>query len=902
MVDAAVEETEAPVEEAVAVEETEAPVEEAAAVEETEAPAAETADFENDGSYVASVDGQGIKVDDFVETAAFNRYQYLNMYYQYAQMYSMYGLPLDSLDQQVTGILGEEGKETFGTEIVDQMTFYEALHHDAEEAGIELTEDEIYAQLKTMFGYTDPEPESEGPMGLDSFNIDPSATDSEEDKNAAFRTYAVDVLNENYGGVVSFDYIKNYAENILLTNKMFAKELENRTFEAEMVNARHILVADEETAKDIIAKLNAGEDWAALASENSLDTANKDNSGALGWFSRGQMVAEFEEAAFALEPGEITAEPVQTSYGFHIIASDGKEIRPLNGSALEAAQNAAYDEWVASVRAAHDIQSYPEVWLDAVPMEPAFVSLAAPQTAATEEAPAEETAADAAVEETAVEEAVTEEAPAEETAADAAVEETAVDAVVTEEAPAEVTAADAAVEETAVDAVVTEEAPAEETAADAAVEETAVDAVVTEEAPAEETAAEAETVVVAKVNDIEITGDEFVQEATFNRYQIISTYNQYAQYYAMFGLPLDEMNAYYVNLLGEDGKQEFGETIINQLTYYKMLELESAEMGITATKQDGIDMMNQAFGYTDQEAEAENTLGLESFDLEEELDNDDSEDVARAMIEMDISMMFNDKLSYDFFVEYFRHGVLENKVMDKLMEDRVLEEEMVNARHILVEDEETAKNLLKKLNAGEEWNDLAAEFSQDESNKDDGGALGWFGRGRMVEELENAAFALEPGEISEPVKSAFGWHIIASDGKEMRPMDETALEAAKGEIFQEWYDSLLEKYNVESYPEIWLPLVPTEPVFEPIDFEALAENEDIPTFHIISEDESADETEEDLTIRNTEQEVTVEPTEEPAETETGSDETGENAEEDLTIRNTEQEVTEFLLDNDAENH
>ncbi|MFC4322151.1 peptidylprolyl isomerase [Litchfieldia salsa] len=85
--------------------------------------------------------------------------------------------------------------------------------------------------------------------------------------------------------------------------------------------------------------------------------------------------------------------------------------------------------------------------------------------------------------------------------------------------------------------------------------------------------------------------------------------------------------------------------------------------------------------------------------------------------------------------------------------------EIVKASHILVEDEATAKEVLAKLEEGKTFEELAAEYSSDGSAAQ-GGELGWFPKGQMVPEFEEAAFTLGKGEVSEPVKSQFGYHII----------------------------------------------------------------------------------------------------------------------------------------------
>tara|TARA_R110000868_G_scaffold22354_46_gene91733 strand:- start:7265 stop:8107 length:843 start_codon:yes stop_codon:yes gene_type:complete len=94
------------------------------------------------------------------------------------------------------------------------------------------------------------------------------------------------------------------------------------------VSARHILVKEEDEAKKIIEELQAGADFETLAKERSTGPSGP-NGGDLGEFSRGQMVPTFEAAAFALEPGSITPEPVETQFGWHVIQVYEKGSAPL---------------------------------------------------------------------------------------------------------------------------------------------------------------------------------------------------------------------------------------------------------------------------------------------------------------------------------------------------------------------------------------------------------------------------------------------------------------------------------------------------------------------------------------------------------------------------------------------
>lgn len=96
----------------------------------------------------------------------------------------------------------------------------------------------------------------------------------------------------------------------------------------------------------------------------------------------------------------------------------------------------------------------------------------------------------------------------------------------------------------------------------------------------------------------------------------------------------------------------------------------------------------------------------------------------------------------------------------------------IKARHILVKDEKTAKDVKKKLEAGDKFEDLAKKYSTDEGTKAKGGDLGWFGAGKMLPAFEEAAYKLDVNQISDPVKTDYGYHIIqVTDKKKKEPFE-----------------------------------------------------------------------------------------------------------------------------------
>ena len=109
--------------------------------------------------------------------------------------------------------------------------------------------------------------------------------------------------------------------------------------------------------------------------------------------------------------------------------------------------------------------------------------------------------------------------------------------------------------------------------------------------------------------------------------------------------------------------------------------------------------------------------------------------------------------------------------MKKVYEDaakQIAGEQEVHARHILVESEDEAKAIAAELKKGADFATLAKEKSKDPGGAADGGDLGFFTKDQMVPEFSAVAFSLEPGKISDPVKSQFGWHIIKVEEKRNR--------------------------------------------------------------------------------------------------------------------------------------
>ena len=152
--------------------------------------------------------------------------------------------------------------------------------------------------------------------------------------------------------------------------------------------------------------------------------------------------------------------------------------------------------------------------------------------------------------------------------------------------------------------------------------------------------------------------------------------------------------------------------------------------------------------------------------------------------------------------------------MDEVTKDTPHSEEEVWARHILVDTEAEAKTIYNFLQPGGDFASFAKTSSKDTGSAANGGDLGWFGKGAMVSEFEAAAFSQKIGEIGEPVKTQFGYHIIQVLGREERPLTDSEYQQKQQTAFTDWLTSIRDKATITTY-DIWKDRVPTEPTFSP---------------------------------------------------------------------------------------
>ena len=237
--------------------------------------------------------------------------------------------------------------------------------------------------------------------------------------------------------------------------------------------------------------------------------------------------------------------------------------------------------------------------------------------------------------------------------------------------------------------------------------------------------------------------------------------------------------------------EQNGQATLDSLISDKIIELELKKQNITVTEesiQEEIDKIASQYG--GQEA-FEQALSSYGYSLDYIRTNIEKSLEVKKLLEPQIT------ITEDEMKTYFE----ENK-------DSFNVEEQVKASHILVDSEEKAKEVKSKLSAGEDFANLAKEYSTDISNKEQGGSLGFFSKGDMVKEFEDVAFSMEIGKISDPVKTQFGYHIIKVEDKKAAKeanyeentsqIKQILIEQKLPAVYSDWMEEKNTEYKIEN--------------------------------------------------------------------------------------------------------
>ncbi len=367
---------------------------------------------------VAQVGSQKITLGEFEKSVKFSRTLYnrsLSMYAANSFMLQFYGT---QVQQMVTKL---QSSDQIGQEVLDTLIDDAVIAQEAKARGITVTDAEVDEELQKAFGYyangtptTAPTdlpfstatlnptqqawvPPTETPAPTETLNpgtptatitptatVTPTATTGPTETATATATVTptstpmtLDSYNKQLSTLVAevkpvdldAAVVRDYIRRQLLRRKLSDVITKDEPKSQEQVWARHILVKTEEEAKAVLDRLNKGEDWTKLAAEVSTDTSNKNKGGDLGWFGKGQMVGEFETAAYALKIGEIS-QPVKSSFGYHIIQLLGRETKPLTNSEYDQAKSKAFSDWLTKTKAEKKPQTFDAVWKANVPTIP----------------------------------------------------------------------------------------------------------------------------------------------------------------------------------------------------------------------------------------------------------------------------------------------------------------------------------------------------------------------------------------------------------------------------------------------------------------------------------------------------------------------------------------------------
>jgi parvulin-like peptidyl-prolyl isomerase len=245
---------------------------------------------------------------------------------------------------------------------VDDLIEEELIRQAGEEMGVAASDEEIDRAMEESFGYYRDEVTEVSPPGTEPITttteISPTVTPSGITRAQFDEAYKEYLRSVQESAGMSEEELRETLKAQLLRQEMEEVVTEAVPTAEPHARARHILVESKAEAEVVLKRLQEGEDFAALAEELSKDPGSAQQGGDLGWFAKGQMVPEFEEVAFSLEPGELS-DVVVTEYGFHILLVEERdEDRELDPAVLYERRRDAFAAWLLDLREDAAIESY----------------------------------------------------------------------------------------------------------------------------------------------------------------------------------------------------------------------------------------------------------------------------------------------------------------------------------------------------------------------------------------------------------------------------------------------------------------------------------------------------------------------------------------------------------------
>lgn len=320
---------------------------------------------------------------------------------------------------------------------------------------------------------------------------------------------------------------------------------------------------------------------------------------------------------------------------------------------------------------------------------------------------------------------------------------------------------------------------------------------------------------VAVVNGEPILTEEFRGRVRLIQYDLVLQYQNINSILDFIGDDADTAASYQAQL--DNVAQQLanplfvGTSMLQSLVQEKLIEQEAVRRGIQVSEQDIDRWFEEQFGFVSDPTEAVVTPTL----VPDATPAPTATPFTREQYELSLQAYLTNVGRYGVDEASIRSDararLYRQRLLDAFEQEVPREQEQVWARHILVDEQALAQELLDRIEAGEDWTELAAEYSTDSSNSDQGGDLGWFARDRMVEPFEQAAFDAEVGEVVGPVQTEFGWHLIEVLGHEVRQLDDGTYQLALSNHLDDWLAAEGEAADIE-VSDFWPDRVPSPPV------------------------------------------------------------------------------------------